>query len=39
MLPDISKVAATMSDFTQSRIDGLPVSELRKLFECDLVVR
>ena len=36
---DTHKVAATMSDFIQRRIDGAPVSELQKVFECDLVVR
>ena len=36
---DIQKVAATMSDFIQRRIDGAPVSELQQVFECDFIKR
>lgn len=36
---DIYKVAATMSDFIQRRIEGAPVSELQAVFECDFISR
>ena len=36
---DIQKVAATMSEFILKRIDGAPVIELQRVFECDFVKR
>ena len=36
---DIQKVAATMSEFILKRIEGAPVIELQRVFECDFVQR
>ena len=36
---DIQKVASTMSDFIQRRIEGAPTAELQKVFECEFIER
>ena len=36
---DIQKVAATMSEFILRRIEGAPVTELQRVFQCDFVKR